>query len=106
MGQRSRQRALQVSVADAISANGLIVGMSRVKVGTSQVWRAVVSNDVGSPGSLPLIDLNTITYVANGSTATSAGWTLTSAERINRVGWIVGYGTKSGQTRAFVLSPR
>jgi hypothetical protein len=34
------------------------------------------------------------------------GWVLTSAERVNREGWIVGYGTKSGQTRAFVLSPR
>jgi hypothetical protein len=38
--------------------------------------------------------------------ATTQGWTLTSAERVNKAGWIAGYGTKNGQTRAFVLSPR
>jgi hypothetical protein len=38
--------------------------------------------------------------------ASTQDWILPGAERINRVGWIVGYGTKSGRTRAFVLSPR
>ena len=33
------------SVAKAISANGIIVGQSRLKVGTSQVWRAFVASN-------------------------------------------------------------
>lgn len=97
------------SVAYGISANGVIVGMSRLKVGGSQVWRAFVLSNVGNPGSQNPMNLNDNTSLfVNGQwvTAASQGWTLVSAERINRVGWIAGYGTKNGQTRAFVLSPR
>lgn len=97
-------------MANAISANGLIVGMSRLKVGSSQVWRAFVASNAGDPGAEALVNLNDSTYVVVNGTygyATTQGWTLVSAERINRAGWIAGYGTKStGQTRAFVLSPR
>ncbi len=98
------------SVANSISANGLIVGMSKVKVGANQVWRAFVTGNVGNAGSQPLLNLNDHAYVYTGSgsspvLATGQGWTLVSAERINRRGWIAGYGTKNGQTRAFVLSP-
>jgi probable HAF family extracellular repeat protein len=34
-----------------------------------------------------------------------SGWTLTSAEGINNLGQIVGFGTFNGQTRAFLLNP-
>lgn len=99
------------SMANGISSNGIIVGMSKVKVGASQVWRAFVSGNVGAPGSQPLVNLNDLAYIYTGPgtppvLATAQGWTLVSAERINRAGWITGYGTKNGQTRAFVLSPR
>lgn len=99
------------SVANSISANGVIVGMSKVKVGANQVWQAFVTGNVGNPGSQPLLNLNDHAYLYTGSgtppvLASGQGWTLVSAERINRRGWIVGYGTKSGQSRAFVLSPR
>jgi beta-lactamase class D len=63
----------------------------------------------GNPGSRPLVNLNDVTWMWVNNQwvlATSQGWTLVSAERINRAGWIVGYGTKAGQSRAFVLSPR
>jgi probable HAF family extracellular repeat protein len=97
------------SVANAISANGTIAGQSRLKVGSSQVWRAFVLSNAGNPGSQPLVNLNDVTWLWVNNQwvlATSQGWTLVSAERVNRAGWIVGYGTKAGQTRAFVLSPR
>lgn len=97
------------SVAKAISANGVIVGQSKLKVGTSQVWRAFVASNAGNPGSQPLVNLNDNTSMfVNGQwvLATTQGWTLLSAERVNRAGWIIGYGTKGGVTRAFVLSPR
>lgn len=97
------------SVANSISANGLIVGQSRVKEGALQVWRAFVVSNVGNPGSQPMQDLNVITSIyvnSSWQTVTSQGWKLISAERVNRAGWIAGYGTKSGLTRAFVLAPR
>lgn len=93
------------SVANGISAKGVIVGQSKVKESGVQVWRAFVANN----GSQPMQNLNDITSVnISGTwyTVASQGWKLVSAERINRAGWIVGYGTKSGVTRAFVLSPR
>lgn len=73
------------------------------------VDRAFVVSNVGNPGSQPMLNLAEQSWVfvsGNWQRADVNGWVLTSAERINREGWIVGYGTKSGQTRAFVLSPR
>ena len=97
------------SVAFAISAKGLIVGQSKLKVGQSMVDRAFVVSNQGNPGSQPMLNLTEQSWVWTGSAwqrADANGWVLTSAERVNREGWIVGYGTKSGQTRAFILSPR
>ncbi|MBN9689422.1 MAG: hypothetical protein J0M24_04210 [Verrucomicrobia bacterium] len=94
------------SVAHGISANGTIVGQSRLKVSGNQVWRAVVVKNAGNPGSQPLVNLNSLAYTTGSTLATSAGWTLLSAERVNAQGVIVGYGTKSGQNRAFLLTPR
>jgi hypothetical protein len=103
------------SVAHAISFNGIIVGQSRLRVGGSQVWRAFVASNAGNAGTSTLVNLTDVTslYLYNSQTqqwewktAASQGWTLTSAERVNKAGWIAGYGTKNGQTRAFVLSPR
>lgn len=105
----SAQTWFTKAVANAISANGLIAGQSRLKVGASQVWRAFVLSNAGNPGTQPLVNLNDVTWMWVNNQwvlATSQGWTLVSAERINRAGWIVGYGTKGGQARAFVLSPR
>lgn len=96
-------------MAHAISLNGVIVGQSRLKVGASQVWRAFVLGNAGNPAPTALVNLNDNTWLlVNGNwvLATPQGWTLTSAERVNKAGWIAGYGTKNGQTRAFVLSPR
>lgn len=38
--------------------------------------------------------------------AANSGWVLTSAEGINNLGEIVGFGTFNGQTRAFLLQPQ
>ncbi len=35
-----------------------------------------------------------------------AGRTLTSAQGINDDGWIVGFGTRSGSTRAWLMKPK
>ena len=97
------------SVAKGISNNGLIVGQSGMLVGAGQVARAFVVSNAGTPGSQPLVNLNDNTYViVNGQPvlATTQGWTLLSAERVSRAGWIAGYGVKAGVNRAFVLSPR
>ena len=97
------------SVAFAISAKGLIVGQSNLKVGQYFQNRAFVVSNQGNAGSQPMLNLTEQSWVlvgGNWQRADANGWMLTSAERINREGWIVGYGTKSGQTRAFVLSPR
>ena len=48
----------------------------------------------------PLTMVDLITMVNS-----PAGWSLQAAEGINASGWIVGYGLKSGQTRAFLLTP-
>lgn len=98
------------SVAFAIGANGLIVGQWKLKVSGVMVDRAFVLSNVGAPGSQPMLNLTEQSWVPIGGNnfqrADINGWALISAERINPAGWIVGYGTKSGQTRAFVLSPR
>jgi hypothetical protein len=96
-------------VAFAISAKGLIVGQSNLKVGQYMPTRAFVVSNQGNAGSQAMLNLTEQSWVWTGSQWQRAdvnGWILISAERVNREGWIVGYGTKSGQTRAFVLSPR
>jgi probable HAF family extracellular repeat protein len=73
------------SIAQAINQNGQIVGQA----GTGAF--------LYSGGQM--LDLSTL--LVNGS-----GWTLTSADGINDVGQIVGYGTNpAGQTRGFLLTP-
>lgn len=47
-----------------------------------------------------MLDLNSLPEVAE------SGWTLASANAINKSGQIVGEGQLNGQTRAFLLSPR
>jgi hypothetical protein len=102
------------SVANAISANGLIVGKSKLKVNGAMVDRAFVVSNVGNPDSQPMLNLTeqASVYVHIGGGVwewrpiSQYGYVITSAERINPAGWIVGYGTFAGQTRAFVLAPR
>jgi len=95
------------SAAYGINGQGLIVGQSKTS-GAYQT-RAFVAGNAGNPGSQPMLELTGQAWVKvgyNWFTAASQGWTLISAERINENNWIVGWGTKSGQTRAFMLSPR
>ena len=79
------------SVALAINNTGTTVGYS--KNTSTGVQRAFLCYDDGV-----MHDLITI---VNSHT----GWTLQAAEGINANGWIVGWGYKSGQSRAFVLAP-
>jgi len=70
---------------------GTALGYSRNT--STGVQRAFVAYNDGS-----MYDV--ITKVNNPS-----GWALSAAEGINTNGWIVGWGYKGGQTRAFVLAP-
>jgi len=77
------------SVAMDINNAGLIVGNSQ-RISGSPAIATLWQNGVP-------IDLNTL--LLNGS-----GWNLRSAEGINSLGDIVGYGTIGGQTHAFLLT--
>jgi hypothetical protein len=95
------------SAAYGINDQGLIVGQSTTS-GAYQM-RAFVVGNAGNPGSQPMLELTGQAWVflaGNWYTAASTGWTLMSAERINGNNWIVGWGYKGGQYRAFMLSPR
>ena len=97
------------SAAYAINDQGLIVGQSTIKVGSVYPTRAFVLSNAGNPGSQAMLELTGQAWVFQNQqwyTAASQGWTLISAERINGNNWIVGWGYKSGQYRAFMLSPR
>lgn len=97
------------SVAKSINEGGLIVGQSRFKPGSSYLTRAFVLANQGNVGSQPLLPLTEQAWVLTGGTwqrADTTGWALVSAERVNDANWIVGYGTKAGTTRAFLLTPR
>jgi probable HAF family extracellular repeat protein len=80
------------SIAQAINNKGTIVGRSRVTL-TGGAIRAFVYFNNGT-----LRNLNEM--IPPGS-----GWVLIGAEDINNDGRIVGYGTKNGETRAFLLTP-
>ena len=77
------------SAAWAINNAGVIVGQSLSAGGTVRacLWRK------GKP-----VDLNTL--LPDGS-----GWTLTDANALNNMGWIVGSGTLGGKPHAFLLTP-
>lgn len=97
------------SVAKSINEGGLIVGQSRFKPGSSYVTRTFVLANQGNVGSQPLLPLTEQAWVLTSCTwqqADTSGWALVSAERVNDANWIVGYGTKAGTTRAFLLTPR
>jgi uncharacterized membrane protein len=106
------------SLARGINDTGLIVGKSLIKVGNSMVWHGFISSNQGNPGSQGLIDLNDIKDPTTNTpwvavnvggifySAASQGWVINSVEKVDDSNWIVGYGTKSGVTRAFVLEPR
>jgi len=79
------------SVALAINDIGTSVGYS--KNTSTGVQRAFVSYNDGT------------TYDLTNKVNNPADWTLVTAEAINANGWIVGWGYKSGQPRAFVLAP-
>ncbi len=80
------------SVAQAINITGHIVGYSKNL--STGVQRAFVSYNDGT-----MHDLTTMVVTP------PTGWTLQAAEGINASGWIVGWGYKGGQNRAFLLTP-
>lgn len=85
------------NTAQALGLNdvGLIVGWSRTTpTGGS---RAVVWENYQTPTAT---DLN-----SKIPTGDQAVWVLSSATAINQAGCIVGYGTKSGTVRGFLLTP-
>lgn len=84
------------SRADAVNRLG-------VKVGTAQT---------NNPSGGGLVNRAVRWDVANAITDLNAllpagsGWVLTSAVGINDSGFIIGYGTRSGATKPFLLSPQ
>jgi probable HAF family extracellular repeat protein len=76
------------SVAYDINASGQVVGSSDVLPGVSHAF--IWQNSI-------MTDLNTLISNPN--------WTLQEARSINDGGQIVGWGTISGQTHAFLLTP-
>lgn len=75
--------------AYALNNTGAVVGESMTSGGQlcAFIWR-----------SGEMTDLNT-------QVDPNLGWELTRATGINDLGQVVGYGTKSGQTRAFLMTP-
>ena len=96
----AQNRAATVNV----NANG------NIKVGGSYYASATfVVNNVGNPGTQPLLNLVEQSWVWTGSAwqrADLAGCQFTSVERIDEANWMIGSGTKNGVTRSFVLTPR
>ena len=76
--------------ARAINDHGVIVGSAKDASGADRafIWEAGQMHDLNDLVSLP------------------AGWTLAGANDISTGGMIVGYGSRSGQQRAFALIPR
>lgn len=85
------------SQALGINNAGVIVGWSRTATGTG-VPRAVAWDTYQNPAA---VDLNTKIPLSDQSS-----WVLKSATAINQSGCIVGYGTKNGIQRAFLLTPK
>jgi probable HAF family extracellular repeat protein len=77
--------------ATGINDEGLVVGWSKL---SDVDFRALLWDADGR-----MSDLNDMLDDS------SAGWTLASAQGINNLGQIVGYGLLDGQTRAFLLTP-
>jgi len=85
------------AIAYDINAAAQVVGYSELANGDEHafLWHDDNGNGQSDPGEMK--DLNTLT--------TTPGWTLQEARSINDGGQIVGYGIKSGQTHAFLLTP-
>lgn len=89
----------KVSQANAINIHGDVVGTAHASTGTIRYHATIV--DSTNP-SAKMIDLNTL---VNCGSSADTRWTLTSAVAINDSGQIIGYGSLSGQSRAFLLTP-
>ena len=124
------------SEALRVNALGQIVGRSAIEGGGQRavLWQAGVGimnlgtvNDLRFSRANDINDLGQIVGTAsqfegfsgraflyqngtfadlNNLIAANSGWVLTSAEGINNLGEIVGFGTLNGQTRAFLLRPQ
>ncbi len=93
MRDLSRLEGVNFGRANDINAFGTIIGTSSQFEGFS--GRAVIWR----PGENAPTDLNSLL-------PPDSGWTLlTAAEGINNHGQIVGFGTRGGQTRAFLMTP-
>ena len=78
------------STALGINSSGQIVGRAAFSVGSSTDRAFLWQNGT-------TVDLNSLTGMAS-------GWLLNSANAINDLGQIVGYGTYQGQTHGFILT--
>ncbi len=91
------------SEARSVNRFGQVVGKAQKD---SATYRAFLNNPggyvSGTPGPL---DLNIIT-LDNGLTPASQSWFLSEAIAINDAGVIVGLGTRSGSSRAWILYPK
>jgi uncharacterized membrane protein len=88
------------SEAYGVNRFGQVVGKIQNDAGA---WRAFFWKTPG-PGTT-LTDLTTMP-LDGGQTPQSLGWTLTSAVAINDGGVIIGTGTKSGVSKAWILYPK
>lgn len=61
---------------------------------------------VGTSGDRAVVWVNGVAHDLNSMIAKGSGWTLVQARAINGRGWIVGWGTISGQDRAYLLIPK
>ena len=88
--------ATWTSRADAINRLGVAVGTAQTNNpnGAGLVTRAVMWD-----ASHNIADLNALLPV-------NSGWVLTSASGVNDCGFIVGFGTKSGVSKPFLLAPK
>lgn len=118
------------SLADAINANGHVVGYSDSRRVT--LWRDGTALDLGVCLAPPTntgisLGINNLDQVVgsfcslgqpraflymngkaqdlNGLIPQDSGWLLTAANDINESGWIVGAGILNGQPHAFLLTP-
>ncbi len=79
------------SEAASVNNLGQVVGVAKNATGQNRAF-------LWQPGR-GMLDLNT--KLPGGS-----GWTLTSVQGINDEGWIVGFGIRGGNTKAWLMKPK
>ncbi len=86
------------SSAKSVNRFGQVAGKIQNDAGTYRAFRYT------SGGGSEMKDLNTLT-LQNNVTPTSLGWSLSEAAAISDAGHLVGFGTKNGNSRGWILYP-